>query len=243
MRTFKSLGVGTIAFIVAGALQVALQELGFTSDQSSLIAGIVGGIVTWLTALKSGWSYSVLWGLLGVAGPFGAFVFWGFWSWQRTETKITDLLKMQCLAYLKNESELARFQTEEADKYNNALVTYAASVATSPEARQHVADAALKLAASVKEILRRRPDFEPIPEVAMGAYVAWLQAYYDYSAWAESQAAATQAINEGFVPHWGRVKELFKQSEMSRKKAEEQQKKLARRLGLNASEIVTMLRD
>lgn len=149
------------------------------------------------------------------------------------EPKIRDDELRKYLAYLEEEWKLTAFQEKEADLYNNAVVKYSSSVSTNTHAAKQMCRAANRLAQSASEILRRRGKMASVPDAASAMYFAWQLTYSDYSAWATAQSAAIEAVANGMEPRSERVRGLLAQSEKSRNKAMNEEKKLLKRLKLS----------
>ena len=149
----------------------------------------------------------------------------------------------RCLSYFQEELKLGAFQTKEADLYNNAVVEYGMSAATSDEAAQQMVRAAKRLAESLNEILRRRSQMVPVPDAASAVYLARQVNYDALSAWAGAQAAAVSAAVRGMLPHTERVRTLHKESEKWRRKAEKEEKKFVKQLKISGHDLQTMLAE
>jgi len=154
-----------------------------------------------------------------------------------SEPKIQGDELRKCLAYYEQELKFKVFQEKEADLYNNALIKYGRSISTDSRAAKEVRQAANRLAQSASEILERRGKMTSIPDAASAMYFAWQLTYSDYSAWATAQSAAIEAVTNGLEPHGERVRELLSQSEKSRHEAENEEKKLIKRLKLSGGEV------
>ena len=157
------------------------------------------------------------------------------------ESKIRGDERQKCLSYYEQELKLKAFQEKEADLYNDAVVKYGDSMTIDNLASKEMCGAANRLSQSASAILKRRGGMASIPDVASMMYLAWQMTYSDYSAWASAQYAALQAVANGMQPNIARVRELLSQSEKSRHKAENEEKKLLKRLKLNINDISTML--
>ena len=157
------------------------------------------------------------------------------------ESKIQGDERQECLAYLQEECKFRAFQEKEADLYNDAVVKYGNSMTTDSLASKEMCRAANRLSQSASAILKRRAGMASIPDVASTIYLAWQMTYSDYSAWASAQYATIQAVANGMQPNIARVRELLSQSEKSRHKAENEEKRLLKRLNLNINDISTML--
>lgn len=198
------------------------------------VIAVVWGSYTWAKEKgRSGW-----WGLLGLTAPIG---FLGLMILS-DKSQTTDKNELQgYLAYLEEEYKLRAFQEKEADLYNNSVVKYGNSMTTDSLASKEMCRAASQLSQSVSEILRRRGEIAPIPDVASAMYLAWQMTYSDLSAWASAQYAAIQAVANGLQPNVERVRKLLSQSEKSRHKAENEEKRFLKCLKLNINDINRML--
>ena len=162
------------------------------------------------------------------------------------EPKIQGDEFRKCLEYYEEETKLTVFQTKEADLYNNALVKYSRSISIGSNAAKEMCRAVNRLVQAANEILRRRAKMASIPSAASPMYFAWQIVFSDYQAWAEAQAAAVEAIASGMEPHGQRVRELLSQSEKSRNKAMNEEKKLLERLkhsGLTGDMVQKIFND
>ena len=157
------------------------------------------------------------------------------------EPKIHGDELRKCLAYYEQELKVKVFQEKEADLYNNAVVKYGNSMTTDSLASREMCQAASRLSQSASAILKRRGGMASISDAASLMYLAWQMTYSDYSAWASAQYAAIQAVADGMQPNVERVRELLSQSEKFRHKAENEEKKLIKRLNLNINDISRML--
>lgn len=157
------------------------------------------------------------------------------------EPKIQGGQLRECLVYYEEELKLKVFQEKEADLYNNALVKYGRSISTDSCAAKEMCRAANRLVQAASEVLRRRSKMVSIPDAASAMYFTWQITYEDYSAWAESQAAAMEAVVNGMIPRSERVRGLLSQSEKSRHRAENEEKKFLKRLKLGGDEMRKLL--
>jgi hypothetical protein len=194
------------------------------------VIAAVWGSYTWAKEKRhSGW-----WSLLGMIAPIG---YLGLMLLSDKSQTIDKNELQRCLAYLEEEWKFQAFQTREADLYNNALVQYGYSMTTDSLASKEMCRAASRLSQSTSEILKCRGGMASIPDIASAMYLAWQMTYSDYSAWAGMQYAAIKAVATGMQPHTQRVRELLQQSEKSRRKAENEEKRFYKRLNLNVNDV------
>lgn len=180
------------------------------------------------------------WSLTMLVWPLGLLVLWLLADKSASDRAYE---RERCLSYFQEELKLGAFQTKEADLYNNAVVEYGMSAATSDEAAQEMMRAAKRLAQSLIEILRRRSAMVSVPDAASAVYLARQVTYDALSAWAGAQAAAVSAMASGMIPHTERVRELHKESEKWQRKAEKEEKKFVKQLKISGHDLQTMLAE
>lgn len=148
---------------------------------------------------------------------------------------ISPQARAEALDYIDASSGILGLQTHEADMYNSALLNHMNSL-DDPQSAQAMVDASQRLALSAKECIRRHNGLD-LPESAAASYAAWNFVLHAYSEWATAQYDTFVAISQGRTPFGERVAQLMAESERLRKKAEQEDLKLVRPLGLNASDI------
>ena len=146
----------------------------------------------------------------------------------------------KCLAYLEEEGKLVIFRGKEEDLYNNASVKYGKSVATDSHAAKEMCRAANRLVQAASEIIRRRSEMTSVPDVASAMYFAWEKSYLAYLASTTAESAAWEAEASGMKPDYEYLRRLFIKSEDLRRKALQEERKLAKRLKLSGDVIRRM---
>ena len=146
----------------------------------------------------------------------------------------------KCLAYLEEEGNLVIFRGKEEDLYNNALVKYGKSVSKDSHAAKEMCRAADRLVQAASEIIKRRGEMTSIPDVASSMYFAWQKSYLAYLEHVKAESATWEAEVNGMKPGYEYLRKLFLQSEGLRRKALEEEKKLAKRLRLSGDGVRKM---
>lgn len=154
-------------------------------------------------------------------------------SWR----KIKDDRRIPCLAYLEEEYKLTTFEEREAGLYNNALTKYGNAMLKDERAGKEMSKAGKRLVEAANEILRRRRDMAAIPDEVSAMFLAWSSAFSAYLTWATAQSAAIEAVTSGMKPVAGSVEQLFEQFGVARHKAEDEERKLSRRLEIRGEEL------
>ena len=161
-------------------------------------------------------------------------------TWLFGEPKLSNEELSQCLTWLGQHYKITTFQEKEADLYNNALVKYGVSMSIDSSASGEMVRTAKRLVQAAMECVSRIDNMVSIPEAASAAHYAWRIVLVDYLAWAGAQCAAIEAIAGGMLPRGEYVAELLQKAEDSRKKAENEEKKLLKRMqssGLTLNDI------
>jgi len=153
--------------------------------------------------------------------------------WQR----IKGDRRFECLTYLEEEYKLTTFEEREAERYNNTLTKYGNAMVKDERAGKEMSKAAKRLMVAANEILKRRREMTAIPDEVGSMFLAWSSAFTTYAAWATAQSAAIEAITSGMKPVAGGVEQLFEQFKVSRQRAEEEEKKLLKRLDIRGEEL------
>ena len=178
-------------------------------------------------------------------------------GWFRS--KLSDEERKKCLAYLEEEWKLRAFYAKERNIHEEAIAEAAIRLnshqITSKEFQEEICRASSRLAKATVELLTRRSDIWPVPDIAYEACVAWETAYSAYSAWATAQAsheteygkvyglpvARAKLVAEGISLKG--LREHVLQYEKCWQKAINEEKKLVKRLKLSDEERVTLLEE
>lgn len=147
------------------------------------------------------------------------------------------------LAYLAKEWRLKALQDLEAERYNNAVTKYGGAMIPGSAGLAELLSAARRLSQVADELVRRHSDLQPVPDEAGSMYFAWALVYSGYQEWATATALALEGYEVGAVPHTMRVQQLFGQMEGVRKKAEQEEGKLLRRLRPSAEDARRRLKE
>ena len=149
-----------------------------------------------------------LWWLLILFIPFGWIVYLCLEN-RRYLLERGDELRSSYLAYYEELTKLMVFQTNEADLYNNVLVKHGYSTAYDMHAMRELVKASRRLANSALELNRRVAHLPSLPDEINRVRFSWQKAFDDYSAWAQAQAASTDALADGRRPMTKRVREYY----------------------------------
>ncbi|MFC1980223.1 tyrosine-type recombinase/integrase [Chloroflexota bacterium] len=190
----------------------------------TVVALIVLPVAAWILKQKN----RSLWWLCILFVPYLGLIL--FLILGSSESKLSGEELDQCLAYIQEHYKLTAFQEKEADLYNNALVQYGGSLSTDSQAAQEMVLVAKRFAQSARELRIRSNNIVPIPEPAAALHLAWHIVFSDLSAWVTAQCAAIEATANGMAPGKEYVRRLFKQTENSRKKAENEERKFLMRM-------------
>ena len=147
----------------------------------------------------------------------------------------------KCIAYLEEELKFKVFLDKQVELYKNALRKHGGSMLTNKLAHGKVVEAGNRLVESAVQLLGRRESIVSIPEIASDVYAKWQRACLDYRDWAN--CTAIEAIIRYGIPNSKQVKELLSQFEKSRHRAEEEQRKLVKQLGLSHGEVDKMFNN
>jgi len=158
-----------------------------------------------------------------------------------SKSKIEGDELQSCLDYYEAELMVTKFQTREADLFNNTLVKYLNSITEDPVAAAEVCKAANRLVQSAHEVIRRHETIQPIPDAALAARCAWSVTFLSLKAWAEATLSAMEALSNGMKPNYAYVQNLLRENQLAQCKAQEEDKRFLRRLKLSAAEINKML--
>ena len=156
------------------------------------------------------------------------------------DTEITGAERQQGLAYYEAEASVTAFQTKEADLFNEVLEVYNDVLTEDPAAARHVSIAARRLVQAAKEILRRREEIQPIPQIACSMHWAWYITSTAYAAWAQATLSAMEALANGATPDYY-VRHLVNEHETAWRKAQRNEKKFLKQLRIPAREIAQII--
>jgi len=145
------------------------------------------------------------------------------------------------IAYFQALHGLNARQDDEAAHYNDALVMHGAGIAPGSDASRVVAEAAARMAATNRTLLKEHGDWGPIPDEAGTCYMTWHSTYLALVAWSDAAAAAYRSISEGGTPIVGRVGQLLQEEERWKDKALKTEGALMKRIKLTADEARRLL--
>lgn len=151
--------------------------------------------------------------------------------------EIKGVERLQCLDYYEAEVGVTAFQAREADIFNDELATYHDVIKKSPEAARKVSTAAHRLVQATEEIIRRRDEIQPVPELAFALHWAWHVTSVAYAAWARATLAAMQTLANGQTPLYKYVQHLANEHEAAWRKAQREEKKFLKLLRFPSNEI------
>ncbi len=148
----------------------------------------------------------------------------------------------RAVSYLKELFYLCAVQERAADSYNLALTHAGASIAN-PQVLQQVLPVARNLRDKALAIEQRHEAVSPVCESAASTYLLWHLVWRDYRGWTAAQFEAFQASGDGVAPNASYVQHLFRLAETSRQKAEAEQGKLMRLVGLSGADWTKALQE
>jgi len=146
-------------------------------------------------------------------------------------------------AYLAKEWRLAALQDLEAERYNNAATKYGGAIIPGSAGLAELLSAGGRLSQAADELVQRHSELQPVPDEAGSVYFAWEVVYRSYQEWASAVAVTLEGYEAGTMPNTMRVQQLFGQMERARKKAEQEEGKLLRRLSLSAEDVRRRLKE
>jgi len=157
------------------------------------------------------------------------------------QPRIKEGERERCLAYYQAVTSISAFWDRESTLFNSTLVKYLDSITESPVAGRKVRKAANRLVQATHEVIRRHEALQPFPNAALpmrGAYSVFFLSLKD---WAEGTLAAMEALAGGMTPQYEYVQQLMTKYESAWREAQDEGKKLLKRLGLTADEIEGLL--
>ncbi len=152
-------------------------------------------------------------------------------------TEIKGAERLQCLDYYEAETSVTAFQAREADLFNNVLVIYDDVIKKSPAAARKVSIAAHRLVQAAEEIIRRRDEIQPVPELAFALHWAWHVTSVAYAAWTRATLDAMETLSNGQTPLYKYVQHLANEHEAAWRKAQKEEKKYLKLLRFPSTEI------
>lgn len=155
--------------------------------------------------------------------------------------KIDGKELQECLTYFEAETKVITFQTKEADLYNKVLVKYGDSIMENPLAASEACKAAKRLSQSATEVLRRHKEIKKVPVAASATHFAWHVTLLAYSAWVSATVAETEAMANGMNPQTMYVQQLVQEYQEAWRRADDEDKKFAKRLKVSAGDIAKIL--
>jgi len=155
--------------------------------------------------------------------------------------KIDGKELQECLAYFEAQTRVVRFQTREADLYNNVMVKYGNSITESPLAAREACKAANRLAQSATEVLKRHQEIRHVPAAASAMHWAWYVTFVANSTWALATSKAIEAMAEGMAPATVYVQQCVELYQKAWRKADDEDKKFLKRLKVGGEEIAKIV--
>ena len=157
--------------------------------------------------------------------------------------KIDGKELQECLTYLEAENKVIAFQTKEADIYNNAMVEYGNSIMQNPAAAEDMKKATKRLSQAAAEIIKRHEKIQNVSVVAMAMHSAWHTAFLTNTDWASAMVKAIESnifalLNtaKGMSPEIEYAQQLAEKYHKDYRKAEDEYKKLLKRLKISAED-------
>lgn len=184
-----------------------------------------------------------MWHLLWAITPFGWIIILLFGS-----PKIDGKELQECLTYLEAENKVIAFQIKEADIYNNAMVEYGNSIMQNPVAAEDMKKAAKRLSQAAAEILKRHEKIQNIPVAALAMHSAWHTAFLTNTDWASAMVKAIESnifalldAAKRMNPEIEYAQQLAEKYHKDYRRAEDEYKKLLKRLKIGAEDKVKIL--
>jgi hypothetical protein len=150
----------------------------------------------------------------------------------------------ECLVYFEAETKVIAFQSKEADLFNSAMVEYGKSIMENTLAAKKMKISTNRLAQSATEILRRHEEIKNIPFSASAMRSAWHVAFLVNAAWASAMVEAIESNIFAFLkqaknvnPEIGYAQQLALEFKKAWRKADEEDKKLLKKLKVSAEDI------
>jgi hypothetical protein len=161
------------------------------------------------------------------------------------ERAVIDKKELQeCLVYFEAETKVIAFQSKEADLFNSAMVEYGNSIMENPLAAKKMKISTNRLAQSATEVLRRHEEIKNIPFSASAMRSAWHVAFLVNASWASAMVEAIESNifaflkqSEGMNPEIGYAQQLTLEFKKAWRKADEESKKLLKKLKVSAEDI------
>ena len=144
------------------------------------------------------------------------------------------------LAYLNTESQLAAFQDLHAGLYNDILTKYGGAITPRDAALVEIVPAARGLSQMAAKLVERHSALA-VPDEASACYFRWQETYLAYEEWTSAALSAYKGLLVGAEPHVQRVETLFAQQSELSGRAQSEQAKLIRSLGLKPDDIRQLL--
>ena len=142
----------------------------------------------------------------------------------------------EILKYIRDNSAVISLQTREAGRYNSILSMHMDHL-DKPESIDALLEASSRLLLSVDECILRHRALAPVPERALPSYEAWevtLDAYLD---WVRATNDAFLEVLKATTPSSEKVQDLFSEQEKCQIRADMEDLKLRRAVGLNAGDL------
>ncbi|MCP4610069.1 MAG: hypothetical protein GY845_15280 [Planctomycetes bacterium] len=150
--------------------------------------------------------------------------------------RIDSIQLRQCLHYLEESCQIAAFQANEVELYNEALRKYGNFAKDDSNAIAETGRATDRLAQAAKEALGRHEDIDHVPMPALSMHYAWWATLRAYSAWASDNKSITDGMR-GIVTETAYTDKLMKEYQKAWIKAEKEEKRFIKHLKINTDDV------
>jgi len=157
--------------------------------------------------------------------------------------KIMGEEREKCLTYTKAVTNISAFWDRESTLFNNTLVKYLDSITESSVAASEICKAANRLVQAVQEVSHRHEAIQTIPNAAMQMRCSYSFFLTSLKDWAENTLVAMETLANGMTPQYNYIQQLMNKYESAWRKAQDEERKLLKQLGLTSTEIETMLKQ
>lgn len=162
--------------------------------------------------------------------------------------KINGKELQECIIYLETENKVIFSHTKEAYIYNNAMVEHGNSILGNPSLAKDMIKAAKRLSQAATEILKQHEEIQNVPVAASAMYSAWHMAFLTHADWAsvmviaiESNIFALLEAAKGMNHEIEYAQQLAERYHKAYRRAEDEYRKLLKRLKLRAEDKVRIL--
>jgi hypothetical protein len=162
--------------------------------------------------------------------------------------KIDGRELQECITYLEAENKVIFSQIKEAYIYNNAMAEYGKSILENPSVAKDMIKAAKRLSQAATEILKQHEEIQNVPVAASAMYSAWHMAFLANADWAsvmviaiESNIFALLEAAKGMNHEIEYAQQLAERYHKAHRRAEDEYKKLLKRLKIGAEDKVRIL--